>query len=713
MLSALRRSSAALPRTVVSTLTTRSNVTRNVATISKTLSRPSALSAISSRGFHQTSVIREQAIAAAVAPVDASLPTQDGPITTFAELGSRKMVHPNVVRSLRSMGLETMTEVQTSTINEALRGGDIIAQAKTGTGKTLGFLIPVLQNMITQDPTLAEKSFGRRKVRTTADDIRAIIISPTRELAEQIATEARRLVHGTSVIVQTAVGGTQKNMALRAMQREGSHILVGTPGRIKDIFSDKYSGVSAPGLDALVFDEADRLLDQGFWPEIQEILQLLPRREDKDRQTLMFSATVPRDVVQLVQDALKPGYQYVKTVRDDEEPTHTRVPQHMVTVNGFENLSPTLVELITKEIAKSNTVPGTRPFKAIVYFNSTAEVTCATSILRNLPSIDSLDQPPANPDNDPSRPVRSFRSHHPFGRTRIYEIHSKLSQSHRTRAADNFRNCDSGILVSSDVTARGMDFPNVTHVIQVGLPGNRETYIHRIGRTARAGKEGEGYMIVTSLESREVRYRLKDLPLNPVAAGELKTSEVDMTRESQIPASAALILRQTAQATKLVDREEKEKVYQAILGVYGWFPRKRDLLEAMNNLSRFGFGFAEPPRIAPGLAQKLGLHRIAGVNLGRRGPFEGGDDRRGGDRGRSFDRRDGARSFDRPDRREGGFGDRREGGFGERRSHFGEERRGRSAYGGGGDFARGERRGRSSFGGAERSEGEFEGRSRY
>ncbi|KAI4788277.1 DEAD-domain-containing protein, partial [Aureobasidium sp. EXF-8845] len=284
------------------------------------------------RSLHQTSQWRQQN--AAVAEQEEGLGFQseqneNGPITTFAELGQRQLVSKGVVQTLiKDMGLTNMTEVQTATINQALEGNDIIAQARTGTGKTLGFLIPVLQNILKQDPSLGERSRGyaaRRGNKTTADDIRAIIVSPTRELAEQIAVEAKRLVANTSVIVQTAVGGTQKSAGLRAIQRQGCHILVGTPGRLKDIFSDKYSGVEAPGLDALVFDEADRLLDQGFWPEIQEIIELLPKPEEKSRQTLMFSATVPNEVQRLVKQTLRPGYDFVKTVRDDEEPTHTRV----------------------------------------------------------------------------------------------------------------------------------------------------------------------------------------------------------------------------------------------------------------------------------------------------------------------------------------------------------------------------------------------------
>ncbi|KAG9976399.1 DEAD-domain-containing protein, partial [Aureobasidium melanogenum] len=394
MLGALRRCSTVLPRSVAQF----SNATRSsaVSKISR-LYNP----ALITRSLHQTSQSRQQN--AAVVEEEGlgfqSEQNDNAPITTFAELGNRKLVSKGVVQTLiKDMGLENMTEVQTATINQALNGNDILAQAKTGTGKTLGFLIPVLQNILKQDPSLGERSRGyaaRRGNRTTADDIRAIIVSPTRELAEQIAMEAKRLVANTSVIVQTAVGGTQKSAGLRAIQRQGCHILVGTPGRLKDIFSDKYSGVEAPGLDALVFDEADRLLDQGFWPEIQEIMELLPKPEEKSRQTLMFSATVPHEVQRLVRQTLKPGFDFVKTVRDDEEPTHARVPQHLVTVNGLENTVPAIVELCKKAIADASQ-PDARPFKAIVYFNSTAEVTLASAALTELPVDEDSIPPPQN-----------------------------------------------------------------------------------------------------------------------------------------------------------------------------------------------------------------------------------------------------------------------------------------------------------------------------
>lgn len=571
------------------------------------------------------------------------------------------------------MGLETMTDVQSATINSALAGTDIIAQAKTGTGKTLAFLLPVLQRIINVDPSLAQRTGGSRGPRTTADDIRALVISPTRELAEQIAEEAKKICRNTGIIVQTAVGGTQKSAGLRAIQRDGCHLLVGTPGRLKDILSDPYTRVEAPDLSALVFDEADRLLDQGFWPEIQQIMQMLPTPQEKDRQTLMFSATVPKEVVSIVRSTLKPGFQFVKCVRDDEEPTHQRVPQKVVSLAGFENSLPSLIELCQRSIDQANQ-PGARPFKAIVYFNSTAEVALAGSTLQRLEL----------PAADQSRDAFGFNDRHPFGRTRILVIHGKLTQEHRTRAADNFRRCQSGILLSSDVTARGMDFPDVTHVIQMGLPTSREQYIHRIGRTGRAGKEGEGWIILNQLETTEARQRLRDLRITPDDT--LSVPKLDLTKAADVPAIAGRVLSMYQSSIKRIGIEEKSKAYLAQLGVHQWYPRKEQLIRAMNNLSQFGWGLRDPPTVSPALAQRLGISRLPGVNIGSDRSF-GGEDAggRGGFGGRS-----------------GGFGGR--GGPSERGDFGGP----RDAFGGRDSFG-----GRDRFGGRDAFGDRDGGRSRY
>ncbi|OCK82302.1 DEAD-domain-containing protein [Lepidopterella palustris CBS 459.81] len=693
MLAALRRCPASLPRTL-SSAGFGPRVLRSVESAHSAASLRSAISIpnVAVAALHLTARLQQNSTAYATrdqyenygnerqsspsAEVHKSAP--GGLITTFAELEAQGLVHPNIIRTItQDMGMDTMTEVQARTINEALRGSDIIAQARTGTGKTLAFLLPLLQNIISQDPTLAEPPKGRN--RTTMQDIRAIVVSPTRELAEQIAEEARKLVSRTGVIVQVAVGGSHKREMLDKCRRQGIHILVGTPGRLFDLLSDEYSGVEAPKLDCFVMDEADRLLDQGFSQEIAEIRKFLPNIKEKDRQTLMFSATVPNEVVHLVRQTLKPGFHFVKTVKDGEEQTHERVQQKMVRAAGLENMLPALYELCERELQSASS-GDILPFKAIVYFNSTAEVTLASAVFKNLRN------------NNHSRPLN---------KSRVYEIHAKLTQAQRTAAAEHFRHCKSGILFSSDVTARGMDFPNVTHVIQVGVPRERDTYIHRIGRTARAGKEGQGWLLVSPLDSPEVRRRLRGLPLQHDTS--LESALVDMTKEAEIPEKIANILTTVRDAHVAVHPSHKRNMYTAFLGVFGWLSDKQFLIDTLNTLAKHGWGMENPPSISMDAARKNRLHRVQGVNTHEVDDFDVEDlpirSSYGSGRGGG-----------------GGFGGRSGGGFGGRSSGGGGGYRGRSSGGSGssyrgrGDRSQGERGG---YGGGSRGGGSRGGRFEF
>ena len=524
---------------------------------------------------------------------------------------------------------------------------------------------------------------------TAATDIRAIIISPTRELAEQIALEAGKLVSKTNIIVQTAVGGSQKSFHLNKMRKEGCHILVGTPGRLNDLLSDPYSRVRAPNLSAFVLDEADRLLDQGFAPEIADIQRLLPNRKEVDRQTLLFSATVPREVMDIVRRTTKPDFKFVRTVQEGESQTHDRVPQKLVYVKGFENLLPSLLELCQREIKA-----GIKPFKAIAYFNATAEATLAASTFRNLPG---------GRDG-------------PLSDSKIIEIHGKLTQGQRTNAADQFKRARSAILFSSDVTARGMDFPNVTHVIQIGIPVSRDTYVHRIGRTARADKEGEGWLFATPIERIEIRHRLKLLPLNIDTS--IESAKVDMTQDAELPESIALNLTQIMQASSRVPTHEKSAAYMASLGIFQWLHDKQSLIDAMNGRAKYQWAMDLPPPVSHGIVQKLGLSRVMGLNIGSNTeprsvgrPTEQGFGRSGNDRHgaggppRRFtnDRRDSRYNTERSSTG-GGYGGRPSGdGYGGRTgSSYGSRSSGSSGsrYGGerGSDRGSYGDRSRSSFG---------------
>lgn len=475
---------------------------------------------------------------------------------------------------------------------------DSIAQARTGTGKTLGFLIPVIQRIINNNPELG-KSAGRFD-RARASDIRAIVISPTRELAEQIAVEALKITRSTGIRVQVAVGGARKSDMLRKMQREGCHLLVATPGRLKDILTDEYSRVAAPDLSALVLDEADRLLDDGFSADIEEIISFLPDRSMVDRQTLLFSATVPKEVMHLVQRTLKPDFEFIQTVRDGELATHERIPQQLVEANGFENIMPALLELCKREInnRSSNNVADAKPFKAIVYFTSTANVELAYQIF------------------DLLQPTSGSRSS--FGKGALWPcevscMHGKLTQAQRTRVTDRFRRARSAVMFSSDVTARGMDFPNVTHVIQIGLPPNSDQYVHRVGRTGRGDNSGEGWLFITPVELRDARRMLRSIPISRDVT--LESAKVDMTQDAQLPADIAAILQQVSEATQRVDKDYKVAAYMAQIGVMK-NSDKQDMIDTLNQWTRYGWGWEKPPGVSRALAQKLGLARLRGIELG-------------------------------------------------------------------------------------------------
>ncbi|MBE7182243.1 MAG: DEAD/DEAH box helicase, partial [Terriglobus roseus] len=447
--------------------------------------------------------------------------------------------------------------------------------------------MPIFQRIIAEDPSLAQRSFGR----TSASDIRAIIISPTRELAEQIAVEARRVSKYTGVIVQAAVGGTQKGKMLYETRRQGCHILVATPGRLSDLLSDPSSGIDAPRLSMFVLDEADRLLDQGFWDEVQSIRRMLPEPRENKVQTLMFSATVPQQVVSAVRETLQPGFRFIKCVREDDEPTHARVPQNLVRLASMQNALPAVYELCLNEIEARAREASASPFKAIIYFNSTAMVEVAGQVFNNL-----------------------TRSQGPLRGLPVFRVHSKLTQMQRTRESDGFRRSRTGILISSDVTARGLDFPNVTHVMQVGVPQTGEQYVHRVGRTGRAGKEGAGYLFIHPLEEQVARSRLRELPLKPNTS--LESAKVDLTAPTKTSEKVAAVVSGLTAAHRRVDGTTFADAYRSLLGTHQFVDNKQQLIDSMNDLTRYGWGLEQPPALSRALIQKLGLSRVAGLNAG-------------------------------------------------------------------------------------------------
>lgn len=369
-------------------------------------------------------------------------------------------------RALADMRYEYMTQVQAETLPVCLSGVDTLAKAKTGTGKTLAFLIPALEVI-------------SRHQNEPRGSILTLILSPTRELASQIETEAKKLTKYEQINTVCVIGGTNIKTDQRRLNVDRLDLLIATPGRLIDHLENTPGVAQAVSrIKILIFDEADQLLEMGFKPAIDKILTFVPRKED--RQTLLFSATVPNSVQAIAGNALRKGYKYVDTVGEEEQ-THLHVKQEIVTL-PLERQVAGLAAILHR------VTQGREKYKVIVFF-TTARVTGFMAQL--------------------------FTAMGDFGN--VLEIHSRKSQSQRTKTSEQFRKANNAIMFTSDVSARGMDYPDVTFVVQVGLT-EREQYIHRLGRTARAGKDGGGLLLVTGFEEYTMKQALPDM--NLVTLGE-------------------------------------------------------------------------------------------------------------------------------------------------------------------------------------------------
>ncbi|KIY53265.1 DEAD-domain-containing protein [Fistulina hepatica ATCC 64428] len=442
----------------------------------------------------------------------------------------------------------------------ALHGSDLLVQAKTGTGKTLAFLLPSFERLERQKGSLC--------------GISMLILAPTRDLVLQIETEAHSLLKDHSFKLRHAIGGTNVQTERNSF-RGGCDILVATPGRLLDHMSN--GGLDLSRLHIVTYDEADRLLDQGFKPALDQIATFFPDRTIVSRQTLLFSATMEGDIKKIVKEVLLPNHKFITTLAKDELNAHRTVKQTHVTV-PFEKSLPAALELI-REDAKEH--PNTS--KVMLFFPTARHTQLASHVFRNIRGI-----------------------------TPIYEMHSRLSQGARTRASDQFRDASEGICVSSDVTARGMDFPNVTAVIQIGLPQNTTQYIHRLGRTARAGSSvsGRGVLI---LDPRE-NFFLQQLK---------RTEQLELEPHPAIPdATLAAAVEDVKAALFGVGEEIKASAYRAWLGFYKGFISKMrvkpdELVRIANDFVVVGMGWQDqlPPPILSRAVGQMGLKGVPGLNV--------------------------------------------------------------------------------------------------
>jgi ATP-dependent RNA helicase MSS116 len=513
----------------------------------------------------------------ATPPLTAPIPL-DTP--RFADLANENLIHPVVLKTItEDLKFDHMMPVQAATLHDLLSQRiDCLAQAKTGTGKTIAFLLPAIQTLINRN-------------RAPGSKVSLLVISPTRELAMQIAKEATALLQRLPKYkVCFAIGGTNKSTEEKSILA-GCDILVATPGRLIDHLSDERIVDSFSSLDTLVLDEADRLLDMGFMPALKDIVRHLPDKKDTNRQGMLFSATIAPHVQKVAHLVLSPNYKFISTIPKGELNTHERVPQQLVVVPTFSDVAAGMVGSIRSEI---KTV-GLDAFKAIVFAPTAALVDFYGTILETIPGLPS-----------------------------VTVLHSRVGQTKRTNVTNAFREANNGILVATDVVARGMDFPLVTNVFQVGIPSDKESYVHRLGRTARAGAEGRGTFIIAQPETFFSKWTLKEIAFNH--------TDADLSAKSEIRAVAEKM-------------DNQAKPYQAWLGYYknhikglGW--DTAELVRQGNIYAFEGLGAPEVPGLQKSTVGKMGLKGVKGLVVvpdaprSHRGGGGGGEGRSAGSGGR-------------------------------------------------------------------------------
>jgi ATP-dependent RNA helicase RhlE len=345
---------------------------------------------------------------------------------------------PELARAVKEMGYNEPTPIQVMAIPEALAGRDVLGRAQTGTGKTAAFMLPVLQKLMEKPES---------------DALRALVLCPTRELAIQVAESAKEYGKHSGLFTGVVYGGTPVQRDIRDL-KAGFDVLVATPGRLIDHL--ERGNVRLDQLEVLVLDEADRMLDMGFRPQIDAILRHTPKR----RQTLFFSATMPNAVKSLAYDIL-------------DKPVNVEAAPHATTAEGVEQS----VYIVDKKKK--------------------------TDLLLHLLEREGMDT------------VIVF-TRTKFGADRVVGqlkragvntavMHGDRAMQDRVRALDGFRDGTIRVLVATDVAQRGLDVEGISHVINYDVPQEPEAYVHRVGRTARAGHTGEAITFMSPGEIGDVR----------------------------------------------------------------------------------------------------------------------------------------------------------------------------------------------------------------
>ena len=390
---------------------------------------------------------------------------------TFAELG----LNEQILAGVATLGFSAPTPVQTAAIPAVLAGKDVVASAQTGTGKTAAFMLPTLQRIAVEKPGEAEKPDATERNAAAGHNAkrgdskrnaypRALIITPTRELAAQIDAVAKSVCASTGQQAVIVTGGARYKHQITALQK-GCDVLVATPGRLIDLLDKKHT--SLENIQVLVLDEADRMLDMGFWPSVHRIMEQLP----KAHQTLLFSATLPASITSTI-DALLKDAERIEIARTGQ--TAATIEQHLCSVT--QGQKPQLLKALIDSFDPA-------PERVLVFCRTKSRV---DSIYKNLKAAG----------------------------LKVDVMHADRPQKARARALERFRSGAIQVLVATDVMSRGIDIQGIDAVINFDVPLDPEDYVHRIGRTGRAGAAGQAFTFmgpdeVTPL--REIEYFTKAL----------------------------------------------------------------------------------------------------------------------------------------------------------------------------------------------------------
>ena len=382
---------------------------------------------------------------------------------------------------IKLVGFEKPTPVQTSTIPLFLSHKDVVVEAVTGSGKTLSFLIPIVEILERSKPLWGKTEIG------------SMIIVPTRELAVQVYEECKKLIGSNPTFsIGCLTGGKDIKFDLENIRKNGCQILIGTPGRLEELLT-KYSGeVNLKSFEVLVMDEADRLLDMGFQKSLHSILLKLP----KQRRTGLFSATMTDGVSELIRAGLRNPFRVFVKVNNSTSNAEQRVPStlsiYYKLCEPTEKLSILCLKL--KEFSQ---------IKSIVYFATCACVDYFTKVVSDL-----------------------------FPSFKVFSLHGKMDPKKRTRIYKEFYEISEGAtLFCTDLAARGLDFDDVDQVIQFDPPQDPSTFSHRCGRTARIGRSGEALLLINPKEEPYINLlQSRKIPIEPAAPFDYEHISIDTLR---------------------------------------------------------------------------------------------------------------------------------------------------------------------------------------